>query len=64
MDILVKFIDGEKLVFENVSSFAGTDDYWKITVGTNENNLFFNKSLVKYIGRKYYLMKGERNDDR
>ena len=62
MDILVKFIDGEKLVFENASSFAGTDDYWRITV--DENNLFFNKSLVKYIGRKYYLMGGERNDDR
>ena len=62
MDIMIKFIDGEKLVIEGTSSFAGTDDYWKITV--DGNTLFFNKHWVKYIGRKYYLMRGERNDER
>ena len=59
MDVLIKLVDGEKIILKDVSNFISLDDVWQIEVIDNSNPddtnynylyLYFNKRQVMYIG--------------
>lgn len=50
MDVLIKFVSGERITIKGVSSYKCLDcGYWRIDV-TGDKAMFFNKELIVYIG--------------